>query len=83
MHTGLSDTEELVSGDAPVDPFASANGAHLIALVRTAFDCGWSVFPAFPEGTKAIRRGDRARGTSTATKPVICFERERKGRRFQ
>ena len=37
---------------APVNPFASANGTHLIGFVVTASDCGWSTRP---EGMDAIR----------------------------
>jgi len=38
---------------SPVNPFASANGKHLIAYVVTASDCGWSRLPA---GMEAIRK---------------------------
>jgi hypothetical protein len=37
---------------APVNPFESANGSHLIAFVVTASDCGWS---KRPDGMKAVR----------------------------
>lgn len=36
---------ESPNPDAPTNPFASVNGAHLIAFVITASDCGWSNHP--------------------------------------
>ena len=48
----LRETEEVLGGDAPTNPFASADGKHLLTFVVTASDCGWSTFP---EGMEAIR----------------------------
>jgi hypothetical protein len=47
--------------DAPVNPFASANGTHLIAFVLTASDCGWSRIPESMEAVGRIR--DQIRST--------------------
>ena len=38
-----------------VNPFASANGTHLIAFVVTASDCGWSTLPAGIEAIRSLR----------------------------
>ena len=39
----------------PVNPFASANGTHLIAFVITASDCGWSKLPATMQAVGSLR----------------------------
>lgn len=40
---------------APVNPFASANGTHLIAYVVTASDCGWSTQPGVMAAIRTMR----------------------------
>ena len=68
----VSDAEDLVSGDSPVNPFASANGTHLIAFVFTASDCGWSTFPEGMEAIRSLRRQIRSEhGNSYAQISVV------------
>lgn len=41
--------------DAPANPFASVDGAHLVAFVIGASDCGWSNLPEIREAFGVIR----------------------------
>ncbi len=40
---------------APLNPFASANGTHLIAFVIAASDCGWSTRPGTMKAIGELR----------------------------
>lgn len=62
-----------VAGEAvPVNPFAAANGMHLIAFVITASDCGWSAQAATMEAVGKIRASLRsAHGSSYAQVTVV------------
>lgn len=51
----VSRSTEIASGDAPVNPLASASGTHLIAFVVTASDCGWSSRPTGMEAIRTLR----------------------------
>ena len=44
----------------PINPFASANGKHLIAFIVTASDCGWSSRPSTMAAIGGIREGLRS-----------------------
>lgn len=46
--------------DAPANPFASVDGAHLVAFVIGASDCGWSNLPDIREAFGLIRERMRA-----------------------
>lgn len=46
---------ESVDANAAANPFASANGTHLIAFVVTASECGWSNQPAVMDAIGALR----------------------------
>lgn len=45
----------------PVNPFASADGMHLIAFVITASDCGWSKQQPIMEAIRGVRTALRAK----------------------
>lgn len=63
---------QVASGEAPSNPFASANGMNLIAFVLTASDCGWSSRPATMEAVGSIRDKMRsAHGVSYAQISVV------------
>ncbi len=46
--------------DAPTNPFASVDGAHLVAFVITASDCGWSNHPQTKAALGVIRERMRS-----------------------
>jgi hypothetical protein len=55
-----------------VNPFASANGTHLIAFVITASDCGWSQRPSMMEAMGSLRSKLRTKhGANYAQVSVI------------
>lgn len=47
--------ERVDSTAVPENPFASANGRHLIAYVIAASDCGWATQPAVMKAVAGIR----------------------------
>jgi hypothetical protein len=49
----------------PFNPFAAANGKHLIAYVVTASDCGWSTRPVVMRAVAGLR--DRLRSVHGAS----------------
>lgn len=63
---------DVASAGADVNPFASANGTHLIAFVITESDCGWSALPSTMEAVGSIREALRsAYGDSYAQVTVV------------
>ena len=68
----LPETEDVAGRDTPVNPFASANGTHLIAFVMTASDCGWSTLPEGMEAIRSLRaRMQSDHGTAYAQVSVV------------
>lgn len=55
--SSLLSAEKVTKEDdaPPVNPFASANGTHLIAFVVTASDCSWSTQPSAMQAISSIR----------------------------
>ncbi len=51
---------ESPTPDVPTNPFASVDGAHLVAFVITASDCGWSNHPQTKAALGIIRERMRS-----------------------
>ena len=59
--TGADSTRtENPTSDAPANPFASVDGAHLVAFVIGASDCDWSNMPEIKAAFGRIRERMRA-----------------------
>lgn len=68
----LPTSSDVVGAGEAVNPFASANGMHLIAFVVTASSCGWSTLPATMEAIGRIREElQLAHGDSYAQVSVV------------